>query len=163
MKSTISALSKREFTILRCKYSKNERDKQSRALIFRSECRLYSPFTANIVKTSEISNACFDISQRVQIYSPFTANIVKTSEISKTELCFTKPLTFGKVNKLTLLSLNRGFDISQRVKNIFAVYGKYSKNECNRPYLQKRINFAPAFGIREVLRKIFFKKIQTAS
>ena len=51
MKSTISALSKREFTILRCKYSKNERDKQSRALIFRSECRLYSPFTANIVKT----------------------------------------------------------------------------------------------------------------
>ena len=55
MKSTISALSKREFTILRCKYSKNERDKQSRALIFRSECRLYSPFTANIVKTSENS------------------------------------------------------------------------------------------------------------
>ena len=55
MKSTISALSKREFTILRCKYSKNERDKQSRTLIFRSECRLYSPFTANIVKTSESS------------------------------------------------------------------------------------------------------------
>ena len=92
MKSTISALSKREFTILRCKYSKNERDKQSRALIFRSECRLYSPFTANIVKTSEISKACFDISQRVQIYSPFTANIVKTSESS-----------YKRVNKSSLL------------------------------------------------------------
>ncbi len=34
MKSTISALSKREFTILRCKYSKNERDIQHKAALF---------------------------------------------------------------------------------------------------------------------------------
>jgi hypothetical protein len=79
------------------------------------------------------------------------ANIVKTSEISNTKLALFHEATTS------------GFDISQRVRNIFAVYGKYSKNECNRPYLQKRINFAPASGIREVLRKIFFNKIQTAS